>query len=53
LKRLARKEKWTDDRPVSPEIFGPMWPEGIEPYWAVKPPSPPPATPQATAGEDE
>ena len=37
LKRLARKEKWTDDTPVPPEVFGPLWPEGVEPYWA--PPS--------------
>jgi hypothetical protein len=38
LNRLARKEKWTDDTPVPPEVFGPMWPEGIAPYWAVEPP---------------
>jgi hypothetical protein len=34
LKRLARKEKWTDDTPVPPEVFGPMWPEGRVPKWA-------------------
>lgn len=43
LKKLARKEKWADDTPVSPEVFGPMWPEGVEPYWAVEPPVPPAA----------
>lgn len=48
LQRLARKEKWTDDTPVPPGVFGPMWPEGVEPYWAAEPP---PASPQAAAGE--
>jgi hypothetical protein len=43
LKRLAREQKWTDDTPVPPDVFGPMWPEGVEPYWAVEPP-PAPAT---------
>jgi hypothetical protein len=42
LKRLARKQKWTDDTPVPPDVFGPMWPEGVEPYWAVEPPPAPP-----------
>jgi hypothetical protein len=42
LKRLAREQKWTDDTPVPPEVFGPMWPPGVEPYWAVEP-APPPA----------
>jgi hypothetical protein len=41
LRRLARKEKWTDETPVPPEVFGPMWPEGVEPYWAVEPPPAP------------
>jgi hypothetical protein len=41
LKRLARKEKWTDDTPVPPDVFGPMWPPGVEPYWAVEAPPPP------------
>lgn len=39
LKKLARKEKWTDETPVPPDVFGPMWPEGVEPYWAVEPPA--------------
>jgi hypothetical protein len=42
LKRLARKQKWTDDTPVPPDVFGPMWPEGVAPYWAVEPPPAPP-----------
>ena len=46
LKRLAREQKWTDDTPVPPDVFGPMWPEGVEPYWAVEPP---PAAPPASA----
>jgi hypothetical protein len=45
LKRLARKEKWTDETPVPPEVFGSMWPEGVEPYWAVEPPPAPPVPP--------
>jgi hypothetical protein len=45
LKKLARKEKWTDDTPVPPEVFGPMWPEGVAPYWAVEPPPAAPAPP--------
>ena len=49
LKKLARKEKWTDDTPVPPEVFGPMWPEGVAPYWAVEPPTIPPAAPPAGA----
>lgn len=43
LKRLAREQKWTDETPVPPDVFGPMWPEGVEPYWAVEPQ--PPAEP--------
>lgn len=41
LKRLAREQKWTDDTPVPPDVFGPMWPEGVAPYWAVEPPPAP------------
>lgn len=46
LKRFAREQKWTDDTPVPPDVFGPMWPDGAEPYWAVAPPptSAPPAS---------
>ncbi|MBP3960802.1 hypothetical protein J8F10_36740 [Gemmata sp. G18] len=32
LTRLAEKEKWTDDTPVPPTVFGPMW-EGAPPDW--------------------
>lgn len=42
LKRLAREQKWTDDTPVPPGVFGPMWPEGVAPYWAAEPPQAPP-----------
>jgi hypothetical protein len=41
LKRLARRQKWTDDTPVVPEAFGPLWPPGIAPHWAVETPEPP------------
>ncbi|AMV25070.1 hypothetical protein VT84_11785 [Gemmata sp. SH-PL17] len=32
LTRLAEKEKWTDDTPVPPTVFGPMW-DGPPPEW--------------------
>jgi len=38
LKRLAREQKWTDDTPVPPEVFGPLWPRGVEPHWAAEAP---------------
>lgn len=52
LKRLANEQKWTDDTPVPPEVFGPMWPPGVEPYWAVQLPVhiDPPTSP---AGENQ
>jgi hypothetical protein len=49
LKKRASKEKWTDDTPVPPDVFGPMWPEGVEPHWAAEPP--PPAPPTGPANE--
>lgn len=39
LKRLAREQKWTDDTPVPPSVFGPMWPDGVAPYWAAETPT--------------
>ena len=27
---------WSDDTPVPPEVFGPLWPEGRVPKWAKK-----------------
>ncbi len=32
LRQLAEHEKWTDDTPVPPSVFGPMW-EGTPPAW--------------------
>jgi hypothetical protein len=32
LLRLAQEQHWTDDTPVPPEVFGPMW-EGDPPDW--------------------
>ncbi len=32
LSRLVKKEKWTDDTPVPPTVFGPMW-DGPPPEW--------------------
>jgi hypothetical protein len=31
LQRLAREQKWTDDSPVPPDAFGPLWPPGLAP----------------------
>ena len=42
--RLAAKHAWTDDTPVPPDAFGPMWPDGLTPEWAQEPP---PAAPAA------
>jgi hypothetical protein len=33
LKKLARKQNWTDETPVSTDVFGPIWPDGVAPYW--------------------
>lgn len=32
---LAKKHKWSDDSPVPPEVFGPLWPKDLLPTWAV------------------
>lgn len=32
LKQAAKKEHWTNETPVLPEFFGPLWPDG-EPDW--------------------
>ncbi|VTT98042.1 unnamed protein product [Gemmataceae bacterium] len=37
LRTLARKGNWTDDTPVPPGAFGPLWPEGVAPHWAAEP----------------
>ena len=31
----AEKHAWDDDTPVPPELFGPIWPEGIPDGWPV------------------
>lgn len=33
LKAAAKAAKWTDDTPVPPEFFGPLWPEGEPEGW--------------------
>ena len=33
LTSAARRESWTDDTPVPPEFFGPMWPDGEPEGW--------------------
>jgi hypothetical protein len=35
LKWFVRRYNWTDDRPVSPDVFGPLWPDGQTPGWAA------------------
>lgn len=37
LRTLARKQNWADDTPVLPDVFGPLWPEGVAPSWAAEP----------------
>lgn len=33
LKTAAKKKRWTDETPVPPEFFGPLWPEGEPKGW--------------------
>ncbi len=33
IARLAEWQKWDDDTPVPPEVFGPLWPEGLPKGW--------------------
>lgn len=35
LKEAAVREEWTDDTPVAPEFFGPLWPQGVPAGWPV------------------
>ena len=37
LANLAEWQHWTDDTPVPPEVFGPLWPEGPPPGWPADP----------------
>ena len=37
LARLAEWQRWTDNTPVPPEVFGPLWPEGSPPGWPADP----------------
>jgi hypothetical protein len=36
LVKLANTHHWTDDTPVPPAVFGPMWPTRLTPIWAQK-----------------
>ena len=36
LLNAAAAESWTDETPVPPEFFGPLWPFGPPPNWPVK-----------------
>ena len=33
LAQLAEVRRWTDDTPVPPDVFGPLWPEGAPKGW--------------------
>lgn len=33
LAQLAEVRRWTDDTPVPPDVFGPLWPEGPPKGW--------------------
>lgn len=35
----AAVESWTDETPVPPETFGPLWPDGLPPGWPVPTPA--------------
>jgi hypothetical protein len=37
LAPLAEWQHWTDDTPVPPEVFGPLWPEVPPPGWPADP----------------
>ncbi len=39
IARLVKDPHWTDDTPVPPDVFGPMWPAGRTPHWAEEPPA--------------
>lgn len=34
LARLAAEQNWTDETPVPPTVFGPLWPKALTPEWA-------------------
>lgn len=36
LRKLAKANGWTDDTNVPPDAFGPMWPVGYVPDWAIE-----------------
>jgi hypothetical protein len=33
VSRLAQEQKWTDETPVPPEVFGPMWDREPPAWW--------------------
>lgn len=41
LAKLAEWQHWTDDTPVPPEVFGPLWPEGPPKGWPEATEAPP------------
>jgi len=43
LKEASKREKWTDLTTVTPDFFGPMWPNGLPQNWPAAPVAPPAA----------
>lgn len=37
IAKLAESHHWTDDSPVPPDAFGPLWPEGSPADWPANP----------------
>jgi hypothetical protein len=35
LLAMSLVDKWTDDTPVPPDVFGPLWPDGVPEGWPV------------------
>jgi hypothetical protein len=45
LRRLATEKKWDNETPISPTVFGPMWPKGTPEGWGkIAPEEPTPRT---------
>jgi hypothetical protein len=51
LLKVAKKGKWTDDTPVSPEVFGPLWDRTPPSWWQDEHESS--ETPNAATGSDQ
>lgn len=43
---LSKRRRWTDETPVPPTVFGPLWPADATPEWARPAPADRPAPPR-------